>query len=54
MPRPSPRPRPQLVQEGGHEYLLLKQGEVPGMTYIEVKDVALSERPRDYRPDHLR
>ncbi len=39
-PEPAPAP-PQLVQEGGHEYLLLKQGEVPGMTYIEVKDVAL-------------
>ena len=32
---------PQLVQEGGHEYLLVKQGDVPGMNFTEVKDIAL-------------
>jgi Cu(I)/Ag(I) efflux system membrane fusion protein len=40
----SPAPEqvaPQLVQDDGHEYLLLKQGDVPGMTYAQVKDVAL-------------
>lgn len=32
---------PQLIQEGGHEYLLLKQSDLPGMTFAEVKDVPL-------------
>ncbi|HLX38610.1 MAG TPA: efflux RND transporter periplasmic adaptor subunit [Candidatus Binataceae bacterium] len=32
---------PQLVQEGSHEYLLVKQGDVPGMTFVEVKQVPL-------------
>jgi Cu(I)/Ag(I) efflux system membrane fusion protein len=32
---------PQLVQEDGHEYLIVKQGEVPGMSLTEVKNVAL-------------
>ena len=32
---------PQLVQEDGHEYLLLKQSDLPGMTFAEVKDVPL-------------
>ena len=32
---------PQLVQEGGHEYLLLKQSDVPGMTFVEVKDESI-------------
>jgi Cu(I)/Ag(I) efflux system membrane fusion protein len=41
---PSAQPEtsaPQLVQQDGHEYLLLKQNEVPGMSYAEVKDIAL-------------
>jgi membrane fusion protein, copper/silver efflux system len=39
---PAPAPQaPQLVQEDGHEYLLVKQGDVPGMSIAEVKDVAL-------------
>ena len=33
--------RPQLVQDDGHEYLLLKQSDLPGMTFAEVKDVPL-------------
>ena len=32
---------PQIVQDDGHEYLLIKQGDVPGMTYTQVKDIAL-------------
>lgn len=37
-----PTPVPvQLVQENGHEYLLLKQSDVPGMSFAPVKDVAL-------------
>jgi membrane fusion protein, copper/silver efflux system len=32
---------PQLVQEDGHEYLLLKQSDLPGMTFAQVKDVPL-------------
>src|SRR5579872_117884 len=40
-PAPMPAVAPQLVQDDGHEYLLLKQGDVPGMTFAEVKDVAL-------------
>ncbi len=34
-------PAPQLVQDGGHEYLVLKQSDVPGMNYAQVKDIAL-------------
>ena len=37
---PAP-PSAQLVQEDGHEYLLLKQSDVPGMSFAQVKDVAL-------------
>ncbi len=37
---PAP-PSPQLVQEDGHEYLLLNQADVPGMSFAEVKDVTL-------------
>ncbi|HLI79627.1 MAG TPA: efflux RND transporter periplasmic adaptor subunit [Candidatus Binataceae bacterium] len=40
-PEPTPAGIPQLVQEDGHEYLLLKQSDVPGMNFAEVKDVAL-------------
>ena len=40
-PEPTPAAVPQLVQEDGHEYLLLKQSDVPGMNFAEVKDVAL-------------
>jgi len=32
---------PQLVQDDGHEYLLLKQSDLPGMTFAQVKDVPL-------------
>jgi Cu(I)/Ag(I) efflux system membrane fusion protein len=38
---PTQTPFPQLVQEGGHEYLLIKQSDVPGMNFAEVKDVPL-------------
>ena len=40
-PEPVETPFPQLVQDGGHEYLLIKQGDVPGMNFAEVKDVPL-------------
>jgi len=40
-PEPTPAAVPQLVQEDGHEYLLLRQSDVPGMNFAEVKDVAL-------------
>ena len=29
------------MQDDGHEYLIIKQGDVPGMTYTQVKDIAL-------------
>jgi Cu(I)/Ag(I) efflux system membrane fusion protein len=32
---------PQLVQDDGHVYLLLKQSDLPGMSFAEVKDVPL-------------
>ncbi|HXN85055.1 MAG TPA: efflux RND transporter periplasmic adaptor subunit [Candidatus Binataceae bacterium] len=32
---------PQLVQEDGHEYLVLRQSDVPGMTYAAVNQVNL-------------
>jgi Cu(I)/Ag(I) efflux system membrane fusion protein len=32
---------PQLVQDDGHEYLLLKQSEVPGMSFAQVQNVPL-------------
>jgi Cu(I)/Ag(I) efflux system membrane fusion protein len=39
---PAPTPAfPQLVQEGGHEYLVLKQSDVPGMSYAQVNQVTL-------------
>jgi len=40
-PPPAPAAAPQLVQEDGHEYLMLKQSDVPGMSFVEVKDVPL-------------
>lgn len=40
-PEPAQTPFPQLVQDDGHEYLLIKQGDVPGMSFAEVKDVPL-------------
>jgi membrane fusion protein, copper/silver efflux system len=40
-PQPMPATAPQLVQEGTHEYLLLKQSDVPGMTFADVKNVGL-------------
>jgi Cu(I)/Ag(I) efflux system membrane fusion protein len=40
-PEPTQAAAPQLVQEGGHEYLLIKQSDIPGMGYAQVKDVAL-------------
>jgi len=40
-PEPTQAESPQLMQEDGHEYLLLKQADVPGMSFVEVKDVAL-------------
>jgi len=40
-PEPAQTPFPQLVQDDGHEYLLVKQSDVPGMTFAEVKDVPL-------------
>jgi len=40
-PEPTQSAFPQLVQEGGHEYLLIKQGDVPGMNFAEVKDAPL-------------
>ena len=36
-----PQAAPQLVQEDGHEYLVLKQTDVPGMTHAEVKNIPL-------------
>ena len=30
-----------LTQEGGREYLLIKQGEVPGMSFAQVENIAL-------------
>lgn len=38
---PPPQAAPQLVQDDGHEYLILRQSDVPGMTFTQVKDVAL-------------
>ena len=42
---PRPQPTPHLFRNwyrmDGHEYLLLKQGDVPGMSYAEVNQVAL-------------
>lgn len=32
---------PQLVRQGGNEYLQLRQGDVPGLTWAEVKQVEL-------------
>ena len=40
-PEPAPAAAPQLVQEDGHEYLLVKQGDIPGMSYAEVKNIPL-------------
>ncbi len=40
-PEPTAQAVGQLVQEGGHEYLLVKPSELPGMSYATVKDVAL-------------
>ena len=40
-PEPTQAAVSQLVQEDGHEYLLLKQSDVPGMTFAEVKDIQL-------------
>jgi Cu(I)/Ag(I) efflux system membrane fusion protein len=40
-PAPMPAVAPQLVQEGTHEYLALKQSDVPGMTFAEVKNEGL-------------
>jgi Cu(I)/Ag(I) efflux system membrane fusion protein len=40
-PAPTQAAFPQLLQDGGHEYLFIKQGDVPGMNYTEVKDIAL-------------
>ncbi len=34
-------PAPQLVQDDGHEYLMLKQSDLPGMSFAQVKDVPL-------------
>ena len=38
---PAPTPFPQLVQEDGHEYLVLKPSDVPGMSYALVNQVTL-------------
>jgi len=40
-PHPTQAAFPQLVQEDGHEYLLVKQGDVPGMSFAQVNDIAL-------------
>jgi Cu(I)/Ag(I) efflux system membrane fusion protein len=40
-PEPMPAVAPQLVQEGTHEYLVLKQSDVPGMTMADVQNVGL-------------
>ncbi len=40
-PDPNQPPAPQLVQAHGREYLLLKQGEVPGMSFAKVEDIPL-------------
>jgi Cu(I)/Ag(I) efflux system membrane fusion protein len=40
-PAPMPAVAPQLVQDGDHEYLILRQSDVPGMTFAEVKNVGL-------------
>ena len=40
-PEPTQAAFPQLVQQDGHEYLQLKPTDVPGMTYAQVRDIAL-------------